>query len=117
VTSGAHFLLYSKNPEVDRVFFCDILGLPFINAANGWLILARPPTEVRIRTQLHGDRQLLRAVCENLSAVMEFESRNVACLPMTEEHWGRRTSTRLPSSGEIRLYQPAYPTAIQPTLT
>jgi len=125
VTSGA--LFYSKNPEVDRAFFRDILGLRFVDAANGWLILARPPTEVRIDpgsgdfVPLHGHRQLLGAVlypmCENLSVVMESpESRNVACSRITEEPCGWRTSLRLPSGGEIGLYQPSHPTAIEPTL-
>jgi len=127
VTSGA--LFYSKNPEVDRAFFRYILGLRFVDAANGWLILARPPTEVRIDpgsgdfVPLHGHRQLLGAVlypmCENLSAVREsLESANVARSPITEEQMGGgRTRIRLPSGGEMGLYQPSHPTAIESTLT
>jgi len=48
--AGAHFLLYSRDPERDRPFFRDVLGFHAVDAGGGWLIFrlsarraGRPP--------------------------------------------------------------------------
>jgi len=33
--TGAHFLLYSKNPEADRKFFRDVLQFRAVDAGGG----------------------------------------------------------------------------------
>ena len=43
--SGAHIVLYTKDPEADRVFFRDVLELESVDAGRGWLIFALPPAE------------------------------------------------------------------------
>jgi catechol 2,3-dioxygenase-like lactoylglutathione lyase family enzyme len=121
--TGAHLLLYSKDPEGDRAFFRDVLGFPAVDASGGWLIIALPPAEVGIhpsegeRRQLHGGRQLLTSVlylmCDNLPALIKsLEAKNVSCSPVEEEDWGIKTTIQLPSGGEIGLYQPTHPTAL-----
>jgi hypothetical protein len=67
--------------------------------------------------QQHADHALLGAVlylmCDDLAATMaQLRSKNVECEPVTEAPWGIKTTFRLPSGGEIGLYQPAHPTAI-----
>jgi hypothetical protein len=123
VITGSHLLLYSKNPEADRAFFREVLEFPAVDAGGGWLIFALPPAEVGIHpdsgdfVQAHAGSQLLGAVlylmCDDLhSVIRSLESKNVSCTPAAEEEWGIRTSIRLPSGGEIGLYQPSHPTAI-----
>src|SRR4029453_13912007 len=34
--NGAHFLLYTPDPEADRAFFRDGLPLPAVDAGEGW---------------------------------------------------------------------------------
>jgi catechol 2,3-dioxygenase-like lactoylglutathione lyase family enzyme len=120
---GAHVLLYSDKPEADRAFFRDILGFPAVDAGGGWLIFALPPAEVGIhpsdgeRRQLHGGRQLLGSVlylmCDDLTALMKtLQSKDVTCSPVEEEAWGAKTTIRLPSGGEVGLYQPTHATAL-----
>ena len=46
--TGAHWLLYSKDPEADRAFFRDVLGFPAVDAGGGWLILGLPPAELGV---------------------------------------------------------------------
>jgi len=46
--SGAHFVIFSKDPEADRAFFRDVLGLSSVDAGHGWLIFALPPSEASI---------------------------------------------------------------------
>jgi catechol 2,3-dioxygenase-like lactoylglutathione lyase family enzyme len=121
---GAHVLLYSDNPEADRAFFRDTLGFRAVDAGGGWLIFALPPAEAGIhpsdgdRGQLHGGRQLLGSVlylmCDDLPAlVTSLQAKGVNCSPVEEEDWGIKTTIQLPSHGEIGLYQPTHPTAIE----
>ena len=41
---GAHVLLDSANPEVDRAFFRDVLRFPSVDAGEGWLIFRPRPS-------------------------------------------------------------------------
>jgi hypothetical protein len=122
-TTGAHLLRSSKDSEADRAFFRDVLGFPAVDAGGGWLIFGLPPAEVGIhpsegeKRQLHGGRQLLTSVlylmCDNLQTLIKsLEGKNVSCSPVEEEDWGIKTTTQLPSGGEIGLYQPTHPTAL-----
>ena len=45
---GAHSIIYSKNPEADRTFLKDGLGLPHVDIGDGWLIFGLPPSEVAV---------------------------------------------------------------------
>ena len=120
---GAHLLLNSDNPEADRAFFRDVLGFRAVDAGGGWLIFALPPAEIGIhpsdgeRAQLHGGRKLLGSVlylmCDELSALMKsLKAKGVSCSPVEEEDWGIKTTIQLPSGGEVGLYQPSHPTAL-----
>lgn len=123
VISGAHFLLYSKNPEADRAFFRDILNLRAIDVGGGWLIFELPPAEIGIHpgsgdfVQMHANHPLLGAVlylmCDDLSSTMRaLQEKSVACTAVLEAEWGVTTTVKLPSGGSIGLYQPKHPTAI-----
>jgi catechol 2,3-dioxygenase-like lactoylglutathione lyase family enzyme len=121
--NGAHFLFYTKDPEADRAFFRDVLEFRNVDAGQGWLIFAMPPAELAFHpgsgdfVQPHAGQALLGAVlylmCDDLRATMaRLQSRNVACGPVEEAPWGYRTTFRVPSGGQIGLYQPTHPTAI-----
>ena len=123
VINGAHFLLYSKNPEADRVFFRDVLNFRTVDAGGGWLIFQLPTAEMGIHpgagdfVQMHADHPLLGAVlylmCDDLpSTIRSLESTKVECTDVLEAEWGITTTLKLPSGGSIGLYQPKHPTAI-----
>jgi hypothetical protein len=118
--TGAHFLLYSKNPEADRKFFRDILQFRAVDAGEGWLIFALPPAEMGIHpssegfAQLHAEHNLLGTVlylmCDDLpSFVKSLQAKNVQCTEVETAGWGIKTTIKLPSGGEIGLYQPRHP--------
>lgn len=121
---GAHVLLYSKDPEADRAFFRDVLGFRAVDAGEGWLIFALPPSEVALHPidgenpqVRHAGEELLGAVlylmCDDVHAhIKSLEARKVVCSPVDEEPWGIRTSFRLPSGGRIGLYQPTHPSPL-----
>jgi hypothetical protein len=121
--NGAHVLIYSKDPVADRAFFRDVLRFPNVDVGGGWLIFALPPAEVAFHPgeesdlQRHSDHSLLGAVlylmCDDLRATIQsLATKNVGCTEIIEAPWGSKTTIRLPSGGEIGLYQPSHPTAL-----
>jgi hypothetical protein len=55
--NGAHVVLYSNDPEADRVFFRDVLKLPNVDAGHGWLIFALPHAEAAFHDRDEGDNK------------------------------------------------------------
>jgi catechol 2,3-dioxygenase-like lactoylglutathione lyase family enzyme len=121
---GAHVLLYSQDPEADRTFFRDVLGFPHVDVGHGWLIFKLPPAEAAVHpadddetAQVHAGHRLLATVlylmCDDLRAhVKLLASKSVGCTEIDEAPWGLKTTFKLPSGGEIGLYQPKHPTAL-----
>ena len=117
---GAHVLLYSKDPDADRAFFSDVLELHSVDAGGGWLIFALPPAEVAVHPAepAADDHKSLRTdfylMCDDLPATIKsLEAKKIKCTEVAKERWGIRTTIKLPSGGEIGLYQPTHPTAFQ----
>ena len=120
--TGAHFLLYSPDPEADRAFFRDVLRFPSVDAGHGWLIFGLPPAELAIHptdseSAAPAGQPLLRTdlylMCDDLPEVLQsLEAQGVSHSEVTKERWGVKTTVRLPSGGEIGLYQPSHPTAL-----
>jgi hypothetical protein len=122
--AGAHFLLYSKDPEADCAFFKAVLEFPSIDLGEGWMLFALPPAELAVHpgegefVQLHAEHPMLRCVlylmCDDLGSVIGLlKGKGVDCATPVEAECGISTSIRLPSGGEIGLYQPTHPTMIQ----
>ena len=122
--AGAHFLLYSKDPEGDRAFFKTVLEFPSVDLGDGWLIFALPPAELAVHpgdgefVQMHAEHPmlggLLYLMCNDLSSEIELlKSKGMAYATPVEAEWGISTSVRLPSGGEIGLYQPTHRTMIE----
>ena len=120
---GAHVLLYSEKPELDRAFFRDVLGFPFVDVGGGWLIFGLPAAEMAVHPSdedhrlQHAGHRLLGAVlylmCEDLQLLIKtLRQEGVSCTEVEEEDWGIRTTIRLPSGGELGLYQPTHEMAL-----
>ena len=121
--TGAHFLLYSTNPDADRAFLKDVLDLQGVDAGRGWMIYKLPPSEIAVHpadepfVMGHAGQKLLGAVlylmCDDVRATMkELEARGATFAPVEEARWGQFTTFALPSGACIGLYQPSHPTAI-----
>jgi catechol 2,3-dioxygenase-like lactoylglutathione lyase family enzyme len=110
--SGAHVVVYSKNAEADRAFFRDILGFKSVDAGHGWLIFALPPTEAAFHPA-DNDTHELYFLCDDLKTELaSLTNKGVKCSKVEEARWGSITKMRLPSGGNVGLYQPKHPTAI-----
>lgn len=120
---GAHFVLYSSDPEADRAFFRDVLGFRYVDDGGGWLIFALPPSEVALHPSggnpalAYAGHAMLGAalflMCDDLAARMEsLRAKGVDCTPTDTQPWGTSTTIGLPSGGRIGLYQPTHQTPL-----
>jgi hypothetical protein len=120
---GAHFLLYSRDPEADRAFFRDVLGFPAVDVGGGWLIFGMSPAELAIHpldgefSQRHAGHELLGGalylMCDDLNDLMaSLKAKSVQCTEVQTAGWGTTTTIPLPSGGSIGLYQPRHQTAL-----
>jgi catechol 2,3-dioxygenase-like lactoylglutathione lyase family enzyme len=111
--SGTHVILYSKNPEADRAFFHDVLGFKSVDAGHGWLIFALPPAEAAFHPSDETGVHELYFMCDDLKAEMaSLAKKDIKCSAVEEARWGSITKMRLPGGGEVGLYQPKHPTAL-----
>jgi hypothetical protein len=102
-----------------------VLGFAGVDAGGGWLILALPPAEIAVHpseqtfVQRHAGHELLGAVvylmCDDIHATIRWiEARGGTASAVETANWGIRTTLRLPSGGELGLYQPNHRTALAP---
>jgi hypothetical protein len=111
--TGAHVIVYSKDPESYRAFFRDVLKFPAVDAGHGWLNFSLPPAEAAFHPSEKNDLHELYFMCDNLKATMEsLKVKKVQCGSVKEERWGSLTTIFLPGGGKVGLYQPKHPTAI-----
>jgi hypothetical protein len=102
--NGAHVIIYSKDAEADRKFFCDILKFPAVDAGHGWLIFALPPAEAAFHPDEKNDRHELYFMCDDLKSTMEsLQRNNVKLEAVKQERWGILTELTLPGWRSNRL--------------
>jgi hypothetical protein len=115
--TGAHSIIHSTNPEADRAFIRDVLGLSGVDAGGGWLIFGLPAAEVAVHPSEKNDVHELYLLCDDVEAVVQgLAERKVACGPVEKESWGLRSWIQLPAGGRLGVYEPrhARPNAVSP---
>ena len=106
---GAHSIVYSKIPVADRAFLRDVLGLPSVDAGDGWLIFGLPPAEVAVHPSEKNDVHEFYLMCDDVEElVATLDKRNVNCSPVRNMGWGMLTEVRLPGGGKLGIYQPRH---------
>jgi hypothetical protein len=107
--NGAHAIVYSKNPEADRKFLRDVLGLPHVDVGGGWLIFAMPPSEIAVHPSDENDHHELFFMCEDVKAfVAAMKKKKIKCEPISDQGWGMLTQMVLPGGGRLGVYQPRH---------
>jgi catechol 2,3-dioxygenase-like lactoylglutathione lyase family enzyme len=113
--TGLHSIIYAQDADKVRAFLRDVLGFKSVDAGHGWLIFAAPPAEIATHPvgQDEKPHHELYLMCDDLKATMqELSDKGVQCGAITEARWGSITSIQLPGGGELGLYQPKHPTAL-----
>jgi hypothetical protein len=107
--TGAHSIIYSKNPEADRGFLKDVLGLPHVDVGHGWLIFGLPPAEVAVHPSEKNDVHEFYLICADVDAfVTGVTARGLSCSPVRDMGWGRLTQVSLPGGGKLGVYEPRH---------
>src|SRR5688500_3501727 len=80
--TGAHSIIYSTNAETDRAFFRGVLGFPYVDVNDGWLIFGLPPAEVAVHPSEENDVHEFYLMCDDANAfVADMEKRGITCTP------------------------------------
>ncbi len=107
---GAHAIIYSRKADADRAFLRDVLRLRHVDAGEGWLIFALPPSEVAVHPGRRNDVHELYLLCADVRTFRAAARRRGArCGPVQARPWGRLTEVRLPGGGRIGVYEPRHP--------
>jgi catechol 2,3-dioxygenase-like lactoylglutathione lyase family enzyme len=104
---GGHVMIQSKDEAADKAFFRDVLKFPHVDAGEGFLLFALPPTEVAIHESENNGGHELYLMCEDMddfTAAMEAEG--VAYNEPANRGWGSVTAITLPGGGKLAVYQP-----------
>src|SRR5262245_10575821 len=116
---GAHFLLYSPEPDADREFLRGVLGFKAVDVGGGWLILKLPPAELGVHpaegeaTPTHAEQPLaghvLYLMTRDVKATVKaLAAKSVKCTKLLTAPWGVQTTFRLPSGAVLGLYEPRH---------
>jgi len=107
--TGAHTLLYSSKPELDRSFFRDVLSLPNVDVGAGWLIFGLPPAEVAVHDGENGGSPELYLMCDEIQSFMtDMQDREIECTPVEDQGWGLVTHVTLPGGSKLGVYEPRH---------
>ncbi len=108
--TGAHAIIYSKNPEADRNFLKNVLKLSHIDAGGGWLIFELPPTELAVHPSDKNNRHEFYFICDDIQGFRaEMEQSNIDCSEVKDEGWGLLLNITLPGGGELGIYEVRHP--------
>jgi len=107
--TGAHTILYSKNPEADRAFLRDVLKFPNVDVGGGWLIFGLPPSEVAVHPAEKNNIQEFYLMCDDITAfIAAMEKHKIRCSQPQNQPWGTLTQVTLPGGGKLGVYQPRH---------
>ena len=107
--SGAHCIIYSKDPEADRRFFRDVLGLPDVDVGGGWLIFGLPASELAVHPAERNNVHEIYFLCDDIDAVIgSLAGEGVAFDPVSTRDWGRVSRLTLPGGGTVGIYEPRH---------
>jgi hypothetical protein len=107
--TGAHSIIYSKNPDTDRVFFRDILKFPNVDVGEGWLIFGLPPAEIAIHPSKKDNIHELFLMCDDIKQfTREMKKHKITCSAVRDQGWGLLIKITLPGGGTLGVYQPMH---------
>ena len=111
--TGVHAIVFTPAAAQVRAFFRDALGLPNVDAGDGWLIFALPPAELAVHPADAPNHEIY-LMCDDLEATMaSLERKGVEVRrPVREEAWGFVTEIVLPGGTELAIYQPKHPSPL-----
>jgi catechol 2,3-dioxygenase-like lactoylglutathione lyase family enzyme len=115
--AATHALIYAEDAEETRAFFRDVLGWENVDAGDGWLIFALPPSELGVHPAEPNEsgRHELFLMCHDVEKTREeLETKGVEFTsPIEDQGFGLITSMKIPGAGELKLYQPKHASPLE----
>ncbi|HSB67536.1 MAG TPA: hypothetical protein VLD65_13245 [Anaerolineales bacterium] len=106
---GAHTIIFSTQPEADRVFLRDVLHLPNVDAGEEWLIFGLPPAELAVHPYKRNNVHQFYLICDDVAKFTHaMKQHGVTCDDIVTAEWGRLTYVTLPGGGKLGVYQPLH---------
>jgi catechol 2,3-dioxygenase-like lactoylglutathione lyase family enzyme len=114
VITGAYAIIFTTEADQARAFFRDVLGFASVDAGEGWLIFALPPAKLGVHPIDTGGHHELYLMCNDIEATVEdLKEKGVEFTqPISDQGVGLMTTMRIPG-GELSMYEPRHPTAIE----
>jgi catechol 2,3-dioxygenase-like lactoylglutathione lyase family enzyme len=114
MVNGSHVIFHAQDADKVRGFFKNVLQLGSVDAGHGWLIFALPPAEFAVHPAEDTPHYELYLMCDDIHATMKYmKAKGVEFEhPVKEQRWGLVTAIKLPGGGEMGLYEPRHPTAL-----
>ena len=116
--TAVHTLVYADDAVAARDFFRAVLGWPYIDAGDGWLIFRSGPSELGVHpTGQHGSgggpHHEISLVCDDVEAtVAELSAKGVEFTQgVRDDGFGLTARFLVPGAGEMLVYQPRHDTA------
>jgi catechol 2,3-dioxygenase-like lactoylglutathione lyase family enzyme len=120
--TAVHTLVYADDPDATRAFFRDVLGWPYVDAHEGWLIFGTGPSELGVHpasedgqngAELTGPHHEISLMCDDIEqTVTELKAKGVAFAGgISNRGFGLVATMKIPGAGEMTLYQPRHPIA------
>ena len=107
--TGAHMIIYSTKPELDRAFILDDLKFQAIDAGEGCLIFGLPPAELAFHPAQVNNNQEFYLMCDDIDELIgKMKNLKVECSQIQELSWGLLTKIKLPGGGDLGIYQPKH---------
>src|ERR671934_788663 len=112
--AGAHTIIYAKNASRARAFLREVLGFAGVDAGEGWLIFAAPPSEIAVHPSsdsgVNAAHHELFLMCHDINdCVRRLRAKGVKFVaPISDQGWGLITRFTIPGAGGVGLYQPKH---------
>lgn len=121
-----HTIIYSDDPEATRAFLRDVLGWPFVEEASAippWPVYKTGRSEMAVHPTrgVHEGREYSQPRHHSISLMCDNIEETVATLKergadfageIQDRGFGLAIMLRVPGAGEMVLYQPQHPVAI-----
>jgi catechol 2,3-dioxygenase-like lactoylglutathione lyase family enzyme len=110
---GIHAMFHSADPAATRAFLRDILGLPFTDVGEGWLIFDTAEGEIGSHPLMEDGAKPFHEISlytDDVEAtVTELQAKGVEFKgPLEDRGWGLATEIVVPGGLVVTLYQPRY---------
>ena len=111
--TGVHAIVFTPAVAQVRAFFRDVLGLPSVDAGDGWLVFALPPAELAVHPADVPSHEIY-LMCDDIEATLaNLEHKGVEVRrPVREEAWGFVTEIALAGGTDLAIYQRKHPSPL-----